>query len=389
MKKLLFFLVLICTNLFSQNSKKHELLIPYRDGNLWGLCDTLGVVKLKPFADEIIDFKINEDFSSKYIVKKKGEISVIDESKNYLLQNSKYDSISIEYFDKAIEVYKNKKIGVFLEGKEFIPCDYDKVHEVHNKSYIVGKGNLFGLINSKGKLIVPIKYEDINFSKEKNGKAKWIATYKAEEKVFYDIDIEDEPNHPPMIGMTQIYDEISNPDSVQLYNQRIQEIQNNYDVNFIVNKKFAIVSKIADSKKQEGESGIIKISDNKIILEVKYNGIAFLENEKGKAFFSFNDRTYGENDNLSIIDEEGKIFLSGLDEIMKYKESIYFIKKDEKWGVKIFNTIYNYIPPKYKSIDLYDSFRINENWKFNLFKVETVNGKKGYVGENGVEYFKD
>ena len=58
MKKLyyVFFTLLFTTLSFSQNNNP---LIPYRDGNLWGFCDTLGNVKVKPLYKEIKDFNIN------------------------------------------------------------------------------------------------------------------------------------------------------------------------------------------------------------------------------------------------------------------------------------------------------------------------------------------
>ena len=55
--------ILIFSNIFSQKTKKQELLIPYRDGNLWGLCDTLGIVKVKPLCSLASHVLKKDDYS--------------------------------------------------------------------------------------------------------------------------------------------------------------------------------------------------------------------------------------------------------------------------------------------------------------------------------------
>ncbi|MPT34729.1 MAG: hypothetical protein E2604_06495, partial [Flavobacterium sp.] len=142
------------TTVFSQHTKKNELLLPYRDGNLWGLCDTLGKVKVKPFTTGMVDFVTTPpNFNGKYVIQKNGKISIIDQHKKKLLAEMNLDSVRMSLFSYDIFAYKNNKMGVIRDFNVFIPVEYDEVSSVSNESYQVRKGTKKGLINSKGKWI--------------------------------------------------------------------------------------------------------------------------------------------------------------------------------------------------------------------------------------------
>jgi hypothetical protein len=51
-------------------------------------------------------------------------------------------------------------------------------------------------------------------------------------------------------------------------------------------------------------------------------------------------------------------------------------------------TIYPIIPNKYDDIIYARGLSVNRSWNFAIFKI-MINNKTGYVGENGIEFFKD
>ena len=137
MKKLQILFILLSISLFSQNKIKSSLLIPYRDGNLWGFCDTLGVVKVKPFANDIINFSIGNNAKGKYVIKNTNDkISVIDEKKAIILPpTNAYDSIKVSADYEEIAIFKNGKMGLFTNMKELIPPVYDRITLKSKYSY--------------------------------------------------------------------------------------------------------------------------------------------------------------------------------------------------------------------------------------------------------------
>lgn len=187
--KLLF--LLITVHLFSQNVKKNELLIPFREGNSWGLCDTLGVIKVKPFIANFDDFAIGSDFMGQYVIKNKGKFSIVNQYKKVLLPNTDLDSLRISNFSNEILIYKNNKVGLLKDFKIFIPIEYDHISSVANGSFNVTKDHKQGLINSKGKLIIPVEYSFIGWPKKENvnkEKMDWIAFYGNNEEMIYTDD---------------------------------------------------------------------------------------------------------------------------------------------------------------------------------------------------------
>jgi hypothetical protein len=78
-----FLLLILLSNLFY--SQKSKILIPFLENNKWGLSDTLGVIKVKPFADEMIPLFINEESKSRFKIKRNGRINIIDENLRNIL----------------------------------------------------------------------------------------------------------------------------------------------------------------------------------------------------------------------------------------------------------------------------------------------------------------
>ncbi len=71
-----------------------------------------------------------------------------------------------------------------------------------------------------------------------------------------------------------------------------------------------------------------------------------------------------------------------------WKDSHYLTFKGDKKGYTILSTYYPPIPAVYDEIDIYTSFPVNSMWSFVVLQVKKK-GKWGFVGENGVEFFKN
>ena len=121
LKTCYFLLLLISCNAISQ-----EYNIPFRTGNLWGICDKKGSIKLEP----------------------------------------KYDYINPNMENFRWYIYKNDKVGILNEkNEEVLAPIYDSifrepVHSTYNE-YLVYKDNRLGYTDIDGNFILPIKYKAI------------------------------------------------------------------------------------------------------------------------------------------------------------------------------------------------------------------------------------
>jgi hypothetical protein len=67
--------------------------------------------------------------------------------------------------------------------------------------------------------------------------------------------------------------------------------------------------------------------------------------------------------------------------------SFYFITRiKKKFGVNMISSIYPPIKPQYESFEHVINLPVSDTWQFCIFSA-TLNGKPGYVGENGKRYF--
>ncbi|THF49894.1 hypothetical protein E6C50_11110 [Flavobacterium supellecticarium] len=392
MKKIYLLFLLSVTTAFSQNAKKNELLVPYRDGNLWGLCDTLGKVKVKPFTTGMMtDFVTTPpSFKGRYVIKKNGKISIIDQHQKKLLVETNLDSVQMYLFSKVVVMYKNNKKGLLRNFKMLIPVQYDDVEFAENESFTVEKKGKKGLVNSKGKLIIPIAYTTIyeswsENSDENSSKFYWIAKNEnsdgeGEEVNFTDtkVLVEETPEwySPPVIGMKiQITEEEEN---------RSKRIGEKYGevVSYSINTNTAVIDMYI--VKMSTGYGVYSVDQDKIIL----TGDDIIEAcglNNGYTTFLMK-----KNGQMGLVDETGKVLLDyEYDAIERGWGNVCILKKGDKKGLFVLNSIYKPVKPKYKEIKILEAIPVSDSWQFGMFEVTTMNGKKGLLGENGVEYFKN
>ena len=288
-------------------------LIPYRDGKTWGFCDTLGKVVVKPYFDEVIDIKYDiynvgkasfllQKHDKKFVVNEKNQIEVP--------MNHTYDSIRLKKFDiDYFEVFKNGKMGLYSSIKEIIPCNYNNIDVVDNKSYRIFIGDKCGIINSRKKLIVPIKYESIYPSWSdirSNSKYVWEASLRKESVKYYD---EKHISEYDNIGV--IKDESSSNAEISFYYKKA-ELLKKFDTVEI--QEYLQIAYVSKNKKL----GVFSLKDDKLIVDTLYDSVVFAVNNKKKLVFIVELKNkygfVGENNVLLLPVEYDKI---------QYNEKIY------------------------------------------------------------------
>lgn len=382
MKKIIL-IVLLAQNLYSQTTISNKVLIPFRDKNSWGLSDTLGKIIVKPFAKEISDFIITNDgkFISRYVVKTNKTYYVIDKNKKvFLPEINTYDSIRLnKYQPDHFLVYRKGKVGMYHKNKEIVPCLYDDVELTANQSYEVKKGKLYGLINSLGTTVIPIEYTRIHSSwddeDEKNPKFVWVAKGVLVEKKFYDTKIIRKGDQEPPMLMAGVKTVAAENESEINYNEIEKRLKQKYD--FVKVNRYSNFASVG----KNGKYGIVDIRNEEETIRPVYDEIVnpFQYDHDVIVYKVKKDGKYGlvKPGNISMLNCE-------FDDITQNN----ILEKDGKKGYITLNTIYPYIQPKYKTIKTIGGIEVNDRWQFGLFEV-TTEKSKGWVGENGVEFFRD
>ncbi len=370
--------VLVTTISYGQTSTK--VLIPYRDHNTWCLSDTLGTIKAKTTYKDIKDFIItrNKSFVARYLVKNNKNYFVVDQNQKVILpEMNPYDSIHLnEEFPNYYWVFKKGKVGIWTANKEIVNCLYNKITPTDNKSFVVEKGELKGLVNSQSKLIIPVEYQSIYSSwdeaDQKNPKHVWVAEGVLVDKKFYDTKIKVDGTDLGNASVIGIVD--SSGGGADVRNQKLEQLRAKYDkVDFNFYNDYAIVTK-------DGKVGVVQFDNQEELVTPLYEEVEQYGNDHGVSLYKVKkDHLYG------LIKEGNTFFLNcEYDAIL---DDLTLVKGDKK-GMIIFNSIYPSIAPKYFSIKEYKKIDISDTWQFGLYQVTTEKGK-GLLGENGVEFFKD
>ncbi|HTL82768.1 MAG TPA: WG repeat-containing protein [Bacteroidia bacterium] len=195
-----FHFILVLFLLFSVpgSSQRLPYLVPFRDGTKWGLADTTKkiVVPCQYDAIFICDtsffcFNLN---GKKGVINDSGRVIIpaeyddVNFEKQWIMlyadykygladKNGKvilplnYEHIQLSYYsDSRAYVSLNVHQGLveLPSGKEIIPCAYDWIDD-YTRTYFVnihkneGRDELKGAYNSRGKLIVPVIYEYLQY----------------------------------------------------------------------------------------------------------------------------------------------------------------------------------------------------------------------------------
>jgi hypothetical protein len=401
----LVFVLLLQTMITSAQAKK--FLIPYRAGDKWGFCDTLGKVIIQAKYD-FTDFCLHGDYPDT-------EVGKILSTKGYGL--------------------------ISFTGKEVVPALYNDAYPLGDH-YVAEKNLKFGLYNPSGKLVIPVTYDAITLSYDSNDEfrlvlnekegvyfaktnqlipavydvilgdfysfqvdnEKWLYARKGDKKFLInrqtgkmvpyqgDEDLEDygslEKAPPEIDEMMPVSTEVQDmktiktaldADTVMPY----ENFSNHFDV---LTTKLYIVKK----KRKTG----LAYANTSTVASPVYDSITYVMN-------IFNKKYLSKKSNFLVAAKKGNYFgliNEAAEEILPFQYDLvtwleryayaFLLVANNKKGVFLPATFYPVIPPKYDDIKYHTAHYVSDNWSFAIFQV-VKDGKTGFVGENGIEYFKD
>lgn len=398
-----------------------RLYIPYREGNLWGYCDTSGQVLLSPRYDSVgfydgwycegavfkkdglygvLDYDFDEMITGydaspglpvkndRYaIVTKNSRIGVVN-TDNHAFIPIEFDSVSFEYLDFwNIVTRQNGKFGLYgRDGELRATPQFDEVlpayyfQEVYKLAGMVGrKKDTWYHIHADGKQTVVTTLTRRASRQPVVDKKQFDATHRdkispAEKQRLQSL----EPELKSKYGTSKI-----------LYNRAVGFSGRRYEYVLVQkNKKVALLNINSGKIHSAFFDDIIEVIGNGFdeIREVM-EGEEVRQNQRPK--YPSEVLLVREGKKYGMVSPKGQEVLpfvyDGFSEISD--QTIVTHQKNKK-GIIHLLTQYPPLPCRYDDIQYHKSLPVNKTWNFAIYRVNNT-GRAGYVGENGVEYFKD
>ena len=182
-----------------QTPASPDFLVPYRVKNLWGFSDQQGNIKIKPVYSAVGKISYywtdGKEFKSLMEVVKENHRFVINHLNETVVPPEKeFDSFSFDsYSYETIIATKKGKKALYYDGKELLSCAYDDIERIQNLSFKMRTGNLVGLVNSTGKVIIPQKFYFVYAQKIEDENVTWGASndLKGKKESFTEINLRD------------------------------------------------------------------------------------------------------------------------------------------------------------------------------------------------------
>lgn len=367
------------------------ILVPYRVKNLWGFSDQFGNIKIKPIYDSIEKNQYywtdGAAFKNLMVVTKGNQKFVINHLNQVVVPVAKsFDDFDLDsYCYEAVIAKKNNKKALYYDGKELLPCTYDYIERISNRSFKITTNNKTGLINSSGKVIVPVKFAILGFKDFKADKIVWRARndFKTEGEVFEDKNINDTIPKDHSLGSTTLrstYDLAkSKTDGV---------IRLNLDSAFLFLKPDYQNLKADEEHphliyfEKKGKKGLYNAILRKIVLPCEYDEIKVNHDWNAEIIILVRKGLLG------VIGEWGNVIVPPIFDTIYGKQLPFTLVKGKQVGM--LTSSIHYVKPIYKSVKYSESvYDLKAQSAFGLFEVETLTGKKGMINDKGFEYFKD
>jgi hypothetical protein len=384
--------VLVCLSCLYSISQSPRILVPFRIGNKWGYSDTLGKIKIQPKYDTVSLFDYDMFYKSHHviaIVKLKGKAMVINEMGTVIVP-PKYDYININWRldEPTFFIKRNNKWGLFTKGKELFPPVYDFMDDYSYVGfYRVHLHDKCGLINSEGKIVIPVIYDQIaKMDSKQPGYINWDGIIWGKETVSFTTKMEN------VVRLSQ-----RGPPNQQEFPGFISQ-EDLEEATDLVRKQYGL-----DSIKLKNYTGIVyKGPMQGIFLPVEVKKVYFFSKQytiQQIQYFSVNERNNWNKNSIAYIiaslngkygmmNEAEREVLPFVYESIEEKDEFFLLKRNGKVGFFIWNTVHPVIQPAYDKYVWKVYIPVNSQWNFTLFGVEKK-GKQGFVGENGVAYFRD
>lgn len=368
-------------------------MIPFRVKNKWGYADTLGKILVKPQFDSVgVFFYSRENKTALACFSKNGKLGLMNPDMKTIIPNQ-FTKIeftrddNLRFIKNHITVWNKNLCGSYdMAGKQILPVEYEIIDDRWlPKLFVVKKAGKWGLLNSTGSQLTPIEYDEISYS---DGGSGGFMGKKGDETVFIDYNGKISQQAPPPSG-----DDDTAPTEYEEVKEEIETRQVGKIFRLLA-QKYGYDSVYADSQKWErfitrkgNKYGIIK-SDGIEVITPQYDQVLKIGYSEYKNGYTF---TVRKGKQVGMVNEKNEVLIPfEYTDIQQHawKDSHYLTFKGDKKGYTILSTYYPPIPAVYDEIDIYTSFPVNSMWSFVLLQVKKK-GKWGFVGENGVEFFKN
>ena len=398
MKKSILSLAIVCMAMpvFAQVIE-NKVLAPYRQGDRWGYSDTLGRVMIPPVYDSV---SVLVDFGILY---QKGKMGAVNAA-GKILTPPRYDEVSDPYnYGVGLVVRQGHLRGFLtLDGKLAVPVLFEEVTLSEGDVLTVQLKNKFGLYNMAGRRLLPAEYDEMNiplrderltpgmWTLAKKGKNYFIVNHKTGKLLPYKY-IEEDNGPMAVADMDVAFDDSygarlkAEDVKEQLGADQVEEFVFNNGYAWNDNNYFLVT--------KNGKQGLYDKRRKKLITTLEYDTILYVIRANAGAYlqktFEFLVAVKKQGQAGLVTDRGEEVLPFIYDHIgpLKGNTNGFEIKKDGKVGVLLLYTSYPVISPKYEQIGFAASLPVNAGWNFSLYRVQ-YQGRTGYVGENGVEFFK-
>jgi hypothetical protein len=133
--------------------------IPCQKGNFWGYCDSSKHVIIKPLFDEVKPFH-----NQRARVIKNGKFGCIDLAGNYIVKPDTYEVMG-DFNSLGLATVRTKKDGpcglIDSTGKLITPLKFGQIGQFIGNNAPFQISNLWGILNTKGTVKIPPKYQQI------------------------------------------------------------------------------------------------------------------------------------------------------------------------------------------------------------------------------------
>lgn len=296
----------------NSNYNNAGYIVQLRDGNV-----------LNGYIDHNYKIKVDVKYNELY------RLNEIEDSQNiYLL------------------AYENGQAGIIKNNELLVECKYNNIeYNVLNSSFIVQKGNQYGLIDLTGQEIIPIMYDKIVFEgvyviTSKNEKEN---VYKLEGKLANDAKYiglypTKNDNYYISIGENNLYG-ISNKKEEQIVENKYQYIEYIYEDFFIVtedSKDYGVINSKDETVIEFEYTNIEKIEDFNMLQINKDNNVQIYNSQMNKILDTTDANIYVYDEYIKVVTTSMlKYFdINGKEILAKdiIKNNLIPSVKNSKWG---------------------------------------------------------
>jgi hypothetical protein len=404
-------------------------LVPYRINNVWGYSDTNGNIKIKPIYSSVQCW--DNGFA---LVKLNNAPAVIGNKGSYIIPPGLVDSIEpIKRLFKntMFKIWRKGQQGILdINGKTIIGTFYNSIELLHSNVAKITRLRQQGFMNIEtGDRILSTTYDSVLYitgsmvfyKAWRRGKAAYFK-YNEGDVAMKSIPEADAiraianatmPPQETIVGIPPVSITVPEDNSEQI--KKLKEyIQASEVYRVNGNEDYFIV------KVQQKQGLVYKTAYRNnfdIIAPFEYDSIAFLFNSRGNtqisktsshmpgSFYTYlnTNNPYfivaSKNGKYGIVDNRKKTILPFVyDAIQPIPNDDYrfILTQQGKKGIFMFENYVQYhtIACQYDAIALKEKIPLgwytnakNDNDSFSIYEV-MVNSKSGYIGQNGVAYFK-